>query len=483
MKESASKKPTKKTEHDEKEILLALKREAPLFIKEDFAPIEAETLKKEEFLEDANFLKIKLHSESESIIPNVKNDVLKATKAESPFGCWMRKNKPVVASIGASFAVVLASTSALLATKPWEKNDEGALVLLSITPSSGAAKNDTSNPYFLSYSFQVEKDGKVNPSSLKANNYSASLVKRSSCFRSLNYNYESDVTFATSLLKPAFMMGYLEEGSEDEPNKLQITYFAPTSNNVEKKKAEYELAFNKALKRAEKGLGVYASLNFVDGCEGLDLTRFNKLETSKKRQVIDAFSSFKTVSGKSLLSLDNYLSMDETTLNSLSSTIFSTKEAKLSPLALDALLHGTASAYYSAFDESHTDNSSLINEKKKQIVNDVDSLNDVDENLKSEMKEMLWKDAYYLIELTEEEEKALASPFYSSYKEIRSLINDNLTKESYLTLLEEEKDIAESDVTFLDFAPSIQGAVLADSGDHAPNSDLSTASEGGIIDN
>ncbi len=175
--------------------------------------------------------------------------------------------------------------------------------------------------------------------------------------------------------------------------------------------------------------------------------------------------------------------MDETTLNSLSSTIFSTKEAKLSPLALDALLHGTASAYYSAFDESHTDNSSLINKKKKQIVSDVDSLNDVDENLKSEMKEMLWKDAYYLIELTEEEEKALASPFYSSYKEIRSLINDNLTKESYLTLLEEEKDIAESDVTFLDFAPSIQGAVLADSGDHAPSSDLSTASEGGIIDN
>ncbi len=480
MRKSVSEKPTKKTDVSEQDILLALRQEAPLFTKENFAPIEALTVGKEEAIENADFLKIKLHAESESIIPNVKNDVLKATKAESPFGCWMRKNKPVAASIGASFAVVLASTSALLATKPWEKSDESALVLLSISPSSMNAKDPATNPYSLSYSFRVEENGKVNPSSLKANNYSASLVKKSACFPSLYY--EDDVLFATSLLKPAYTMGYLENGSKEEPNKLQITYFAASESNIENKKKEYGSAFDKALKRAEKGLGVYASLSFVDGCDGLDLTDFKKMDTEKKHQIIDAYSSFKTTNDTPLLDINNYLKMDEKTLNSLSSTIASAREAKLSPLALDALLHGTASAYFSAFDEDHVDNSSLIEAKKKEISNEIDTLSLVDEESKSSMKEMVWKDAYYLIELTKEEEEALDSPFYSSYKEIRKLINESLTEESYLTLLQEEKDIAESDA-FLDFAPSIRGAVLADSGEHAQDEPASSAAEGGIIDN
>ncbi len=480
MRKNASEKPIKKTEPSEKEILLAIKCEAPLLVKENFAPIEAATIKKEEEIEDASFLKIKLRSEGENIIPNVKKNILKETKAESPFGCWVRKNTPIVASIGASFAVVLASTSALLATRPWEEKNKSALVLLSISPSNGGKDESQANPYSLSYSFRVEKNGKVNPSSLKANNYSASIVKKASCFPTLYC--QDDVAFATSLLKPAYAMGYLENSSEEEPNKLQITYFAPEAKSIEKKKKEYEAAFNKALKRAEKGIGVYASLNFVNGCEGLNLSYFKKLDSEKREQIIDAYSLFKTSNGKSLIEMDNYLQMDEKTLTSLSSTLSSTKETKLSPLALDALLHGTASAYYCSIDESHADNASLIETKKKEIIDEVESLTSLDEETKSSMKELLWKDAYYLTELTEQEEKALDSPFYSSYKEIRNLINNGLTEESYLTLLEEEKDIAESDATFLDFAPAIQGALLADSGDHAPASSASDASEeGGII--
>mgnify|MGYP006913126857 CR=1 FL=1 len=479
MKEDVLKEQSKKTNRSDEEILSLLQKEAPFFVKNNWDEIETETTLKCEPIEDASFLRGKIHAESESIIPNVRKEILKTTKAERPFKCWLRRNHPIALSIGVVLVTVLVSTTTLLSLRPWEKEDQSALVSLTITPASHKQSKGKMNPYTLSFSFRVETNGNVNPSSLKANNYSALLVKKSTPF--INTLCTSDVSFATSLLRPAYNMGYLENDDPSAPNEIKINYFTLQKDRVSKKEKEYEAAFNRALKRAEKGLGVYASLQFEDGCHNMDLSTFQKLDESTREAIIDVYSSLKTKDGESLLDIRHLLETRSDILPTMVDTLSSIKEAKLSPLTLDGVLRATASMCKSAKEESHDSESLFIEEKKKEIIETVDSLPISDEKQKSKMKELLQKDAYYLVELSEENEKKLDGAFYSCFRDIRESIKRNLNENSFKSLLQDGKQIAESDITFFDAAPLIQGETPIDSGNHRNDNNALVSQEGGIV--
>lgn len=479
MKKDALKERSKKADRTDEEILSLLSEEAPFFIKNHWNEIEAETTLKFEPMEDASFLRGKIHAESESIIPDVRKEILKTTKAEKPFKCWLRKNHPIALSIGVVMATVLVSATSLLALRPWHNQDKSALISLSITPASNKQNKEKANPYSLSFSFCVDSNGNVNSSSLKANNYSALLVKKS--VPSLNIVYTSDVSFATSLLKPAYDMGYLENSDPSSPNEIKITYFAFNRDCVSAKEQEYAFAFNRALKRAEKGLGIYASLAFEDGCGDMDFSAFKKLDASTRKTIIDVYSSLQTKEDGSLLDMSHILSMRGDILSTMVDTLSSVREAKLSPLALDGVLRATASMCVSAKEENSDSKSHFIDKKKKEIIEVIDTLPISDENQKQAMKGMLQKNAYYLMELSQEDENKLNGDFYSYYRDIREWIKHDLDEDSFKSLLEEEKQIAESDVTFLDVASLIQGETPADSGNHRNDNVITVSEEGGIV--
>ncbi len=479
MKKDALKERSKKIDHSNEEILSLLEKEAPFFVKNRWNEIEAETTLKFEPMEDVSFLRGKIHAESESIIPDVRKEILKTTKAENPFKCWLRRNHPIALSIGVVMMTVLVSTTSLLALHPWSNKDQSALISLSITPASNKQKKEKANPYSLSFSFRVDADGNVNPSSLKANNYSALLVKKSTSF--LNTIYTNDVSFATLLLKPAYDMGYLENSDPSSPNEIKITYFTLNTDCVPEKEKEYAFAFNKALKRAEKGLGIYASLTFENGCGDMDFSAFKKLDATTRKAIIDVYSGLKTKEGESLLDMSHILATRDDILLAMVDTLSSVKEAKLSPLALDGVLRATASMCVSAKEESNGLKSHSIDEKKKEIIAAIDTLPISDENQKQTMKEMLQKNAYYLMELSQEDESKLNGDFYSCYRDIRESIKHDLDEDSFKSLLEEEKQIAESDVTFFDVASLIQGETPADSGNHQNDNHVVINEEGGIV--
>ena len=73
---------------------------------------------------------------------------------------------------------------------------------------------------------------------------------------------------------------------------------------------------------------------------------------------------------------------------------------------------------------------------------------------------------------------------YASYFEIRNLIYKNITWDNLKSLLKEEKEIAESDVTFLDVSSLIKQETPLDPGDHKDESIQNTSEEGGgVIEN
>lgn len=485
MKEDALKKQNKKIDSfSEKRILSLFQKEADFFVPSKIDDIQNEIPLNIEPIEDALFLKNKIHAESEDLIPNVKNEILKVTKAEHPFSCWFRKNHIIAFSIAANFAIVIAAISSAFVLRYYEKENRSALVSLEISPASSEGKQATSerNPYSPSFLFQVDEKGKVIPSSLHASNYSASLIKKSSAFPAIENNDGASV--AASLLHPAYEMGYLEKTDCSSPNKIKITYFTLNTKKAEAREKEYRSIFNKTLKRQKgNGLGTYASVTFTNGLEGLDLSNFSKLSDENKITLAEIYANSSIEDYKYLINFSDLLSVDQRVLTELSSTLFSIRKARLSPCALQSVLRATAIAYSSAKEEPKESNRELIEAKKKELISKIDSFYNESQGPKEKVKELLTKDAYYLVELPQQEENNLPE-IYASYFKIRDLIYKNTTWDNLNSLLKEEKEIAESEVTFLDVSSLIRQETPLDPGDHKEQSvQNSNEEDGGVIDN
>ncbi len=486
MKNDALKKQNKKIDSfSEKQILSLLQKEANFFVPNKIDDIQKEVPLNIEPIEDALFLKNKIHAESEDLIPNVKNEILKATKAEHPFSCWFRKNHIIAFSIATNFAIIVTALSLAFALRSYEKENHSALVSLEISPASSEAKQATSecNPYSPAFLFQVDRKGKVIPSSLHPSNYSASLIKNASSFPSLE-NSEDGASTAASLLHPAYEMGYLEKTNYSSPNKIKITYFTLNAKRAEAREKEYRSIFNKTLKRKKgNGLGTYASVTFTNGLNGLDLSDFSKFSDENKLTLIEIYANSAIKDNEYLLNFSDLLSVDQEVLAELSSTLFSVRKAKLSPCALRSVLKATATAYSSAKGERKESQRELIETKKEQLISKIDSFYKESLGSKEKVKELLAKDAYYLVELPQKEENNLPE-IYASYFEIRNLIYKNITWDNLKSLLKEEKEIAESDVTFLDVSSLIKQETPLDPGDHKDESIQNTSEEGGgVIEN
>ncbi len=481
MKDALQKQNKKIDSFSEERILSLFQKEADLFVPNKIDDIQKEIPLNIEPIEDALFLKNKIHAESEDLIPNVKNEILKATKAEHPFFCWFRKNHIIAFSIATNFMIVITALSAAFVLRSYEKENRSALVSLEISPASSETKKETNecNPYSPSFLFQVDEKGKVVPSSLHPSNYSASLIKKSSSFPTITNNDGASV--AASLLHPAYEMGYLEKTNYSSPNKIKITYFTLNTKRAEAREKEYRSIFNQTLKRKKgNGLGTYASVTFTNGLKGLDLSDFSKRSEENKITLAQIYANSAIEDNEYLINFSDLLSVDQEVLNELSSTLFAIRKARLSPCALQSVLKATSTAYSSIKEEQKESQRELIEAKKKELISKIDSFYNESLGPKEKVKELLAKDAYYLVELPQKKENSLPK-IYASYFEIRNLIYKNTTWDNLKSLLKEEREIAESDVTFLDASSLIRQETPLDPGDHKEESVQNANEEGGGV--
>lgn len=256
MNENASKNEIKKIDLSEEQVVSLFKKEAGSFVPNKLEEIAFETYEAPEPIEDDSFLKNRIHLESEDIIPNVQKEVLKTTKAAHPFMCWLRRNSVVAFSLGAAFLVAFGAASTAVGLRIGNDilANRGAFVAMRISPAeeNGEQEGD-GTPYSLFFTYRVNNDGKTIANSLRANNYSARLLSKDVKNQSID-----EATFAASLLTPAYQKGYLKKDVKSNPNQISLMYFS-NEDNLDEKKKQYAEAFNKALKKSEDGLGLYAS--------------------------------------------------------------------------------------------------------------------------------------------------------------------------------------------------------------------------------
>lgn len=485
MNEKASKTQNKKIDSPiEEQIISLLQKEAAFFVPNKIASIEEKLFVDSAPMDDTLFLKNKIHAESEDLIPDVKNEILKATKAERPINCWVRRNHAVAFSLLTSFIVAIIGLSTMIAIRPWQ-NENDAIVSLEILPASSEKETSKNhNPYTPSFLFRIGKNGKAIPSSLRASNYSASLIKKSPYFSSIEEG--SGASLAASLLRPAYEMGYLEKTDYDSPNKIKVTYFSMNAKQTLSKEKEYLSIFDQTLKKKrDTGLGIYASVSFQNGFEGLDLSVFSKLNINSKILLAATYANSSTNVDSHLISFSDLLSTEPTILNALSDTLFSIRKAKLSPYAMYGVLKATATAFSSIQKEITISQNEIIDEKKKELISKVDSFVPDSDSRKETIKQQLTKDAYYLVELPKEDEQKLSQgEIFSSFFEIRNLIYQNLSWDRLKILLQEEKELAESETTFFDASELIENQAPLDSGEHKKAAlEDALDEEGGVIDN
>ena len=486
MKENASKNQDKKTNLsiDEKKIIASFKIEASSFIPNVLNKVENDIENSLIKNDDLSFFRNKIHAESEDIIPNLKNKILKKTKATNPFIYWIKKNFTLTAIVSSCLAI-FASTI-LISTfyfEPWKSNDYSALISLQISPASSTSSQDKGahNPYTLSFLFETNENGKAIASSLRPNNYSAYLLQQSNCF---TYKNDCDsAALAASILQPAYEMGYLEQTSAEVPNKIKVTYFKLNQDNKVSKKKEYRSIFNNVLKRkGNDGIGTYASISFKNGLSDLDLTSYTNLNNRNKFLLTSVYANGFLDEEKSTLDFQKLLNADEEILNELDNTLSAVRRAKLSPYALNSVIRATASMCSSASDGvTSIEKSKEIENLKEELISNIDSFYDGDEKTKQAVKNLLKTDAYYFVELPDQEEKTLPS-IYEKYFQIRDHIKENISKETLINILKEEKEIAESEITFFDASNHIENVAPVDPGNHNnTNSTTFANEEGGLI--
>ncbi len=463
---------------NEQEVISLLKLEASSFVPDVLEKVTNKvTVQNAEHLEDILFLKNKIHAESECIVPKLQKNIIKATKAEKPFRHWMRQHYiGIYSGLAASF-IAIAAISTCCYYKQMFACKEGSYVSIRISANEASKEK---SPYLLSFSYCVDKDGKVNYSTFKANNYSANLLKKS--FSVTASQSIDEAVFAASLLKPSYEKGYILEGSATSPNQIEVIYFG--REKLEEKEKAYKKAFDKALRQSENGIGAYAKLNFVNPLKNKPNNEADQLDEKTKISVARVYDGFTLQDGDSLVSLETLTKEEETTLDAISETIEKIQGIQASPMMLQGLIRGNASAYVSSLCKESKNYREEIEAKKNELIENFDGslFKREDETSISVAKEFLQKDSAYLVEIPNNAKVETESEsFFSLYKEIRSLINKNLDDDSYLSLLEEEKNIADSYSPLLDMCQCFDDVPPADDGNHKIEKKV-PSSDGGLVD-
>lgn len=478
MNENASKNEIKKTELNEEEIVSLFKKEASSFVPNKLDEIAFETYEAPEPIFDDSFLKNRIHLESEEIIPNVQNEVLKATKAAHPFMCWLHHNSAVAFSLTAAFLIAMgaASTALGLHIRSDILANRGAFVAMRISPAeTNDDQNENSNPYSLFFTYQVDKEGKTIANSLRANNYSARLLSKEIKSQAID-----EATFAASLLSPAYEKGYMKKSEKSNPNQISLLYFS-VEDNVKEKQEQYAKAFDKALKKSENGLGIYASLSFRSGIQEKEKSILKNADEQKKHSLAEVYVGFATKDDGNLIDMESLSQESDDTLSIMASSLRSVRKSALSPCTLDGVIRGTASAYHSS-KEKRGSFRKEIEAKKNQFMGMVnyDDLSYM--GSEDSVRSLLAKDAAYTIQFPSEcqmDESKKES--LSLYNDIRLLINKNLDKEGFISLVQEEKEIADSALTFFDASKALQNEEGVDTGNHLSSITNDWLEDGGIL--